>query len=460
MITTAKSTTWPLSGGSRPVAEEVTVLNPPVLGELPGELDGSFLRIGPNPLGALDPVGHNALTGDAMVHGLRIRDGRVEWYRNRWVRTDRVSRAFGELATPGPRHGLSDNCNANVIRHAGRTYAVGDAGVLPTELSRELATVARSDFDGTLPAGFSAHPEIDPLTGEMHAIAYYHELPHIHYLIIDTSGRVRKAEPISMKSTSMMHAFSLTERYAVIYDLPVTYSPTAASAGSRVPYAWDEGHGARLGVLPREGGDADVLWMDVDPCYVFHPLNAYESGRSIVIDVVRHGRVFDREPPRPGESAPTLWRWTIDLRSGMVTERQLDDYVQEFPRIDDRYKGSRNRYGFTTAVRPGSGVEGGGIEGGGMFAGPALLRHDLLAGRTDVHEFGAGRETGEAVFVPRSAYAPESDGWLLSLVHDRGTDRADLVVLDTADFTGDPIATVKLPVRVPHGFHATWISGA
>ncbi len=436
---------------TRPVTEEVTVLNPTVIGELPAELDGSFLRIGPNPLGEFDPARHNVLAGDAMVHGLRIRDGRVEWYRNRWVRTDRVSRAFGELAAPGPRHGLCDNCNGNLIRHAGRTYAVGDAGALPTELSGELATVARSDFDGTLPAGFSAHPEIDPLTGEMHAIAYYHELPHIQYLIIGVDGRVRKAEPISMKNTPMMHAFSLTERYAVIYDLPVTFSPAAAAAGSRLPYAWDDSHGARLGVLPREGGDADVLWMDVDPCYVFHPLNAYETDRRIVIDLIRHERVFDRDPLLPGESNPTLWRWTVDLPSGMVTERQLDDYVQEFPRIDDRYKGSRNRYGFTTAVRP---------EAGGIFAGPALLRHDLLAQRTDVHEFGAGRESGEAVFVPRTGYAPEGDGWLMSLVYDRATDRSDLVVLDTADFAGEPVATVKLPVRVPHGFHGMWVNGS
>jgi carotenoid cleavage dioxygenase len=451
MITTATSTAHLPAGGSRPVTEEVTVLSPPVIGELPAALDGSFLRIGPNPLGAADSARHNVLAGDAMVHGLRVRGGRVEWYRNRWVRTDRVSRAFGELPTPGPRHGLSDNCNANIIRHAGRTYAVGDAGVLPTELSPELATLARSDFDGTLPAGFSAHPEIDPLTGEMHAIAYYHELPHIHYLTIGVDGRVRKAEPIATKSTSMMHAFSITERYAVIYDLPVTFDATAAAAGSRVPYTWDDGHGARLGVLPRDGGDADVLWMDVDPCYVFHPLNAYEAGKMIVIDVIRHERVFDRNLLSPDESAPTLWRWTVDPRGGTVTERQLDDHVQEFPRIDERYKGSQHRYGFTTAVRP---------ERGGVFSGPALLRHDLVAGRTDVHSFGPGRETGEAVFVPRAADAPEGDGWLMSLVYDRATDLSELVVLDTADFTGHPVATVKLPVRVPHGLHAAWINGS
>jgi carotenoid cleavage dioxygenase len=218
-----------------------------------------------------------------------------------------------------------------------------------------------------------------------------------------------------------------------------------------MPYTWDDGHGARIGVLPRNGGDADVLWMDIDPCYVFHPLNAYEEGRWLTVDVIRHQRLFDRDRLGLSESAPSLWRWTVDLVGGTVTEEQLDEHYEEFPRIDDRFKGSRHRYGFGVEMRPG--------EGGGL-AGPGLLRHDLDARRTERHEFGPGRETGEAVFVPRSADAPEGDGWLLSLVYDEATDRSELCVLDTADFTGEPVATVQLPVRVPHGFHATWIAGS
>jgi carotenoid cleavage dioxygenase-like enzyme len=451
MIAQASSTSHQLSLGYRPVAEEVSIPGPRVIGTLPPELDGSFLRIGPNPLGRTDPARHSPLVGDPMVHGLRIRDGRAEWYRNRWVRTDRVSRALGTLPTPGPRHGPSDDCNSNLLRHAGRTYALGDGGVLPTELGHDLSTLARSDLDGTLPAGLSSHPECDPVTGELYAVAYYHELPYIHYLTIGVDGRVRKAEPIATKSTSMMHAFSMTERHAVIYDLPVLFSASAAAAGSRMPYAWDDGHGARIGVLPRDGGDADVLWMDIDPCYVFHPLNAYESGRWLVLDVIRHERMFDRDPLRPSESAPALWRWTVDLSGGTVSEEQIDDHVEEFPRIDDRFKGSRHRYGYAVEMRP---------EDCGSLAGPALLRHDLDARSTETHSFGPGRETGEAVFVPRAADAPEGDGWLMSLVYDRTTDRSDLVVLDTDDFTGEPVATVKLPVRVPHGFHATWITGS
>lgn len=444
------STSHLLAEGYRPVHEEVTVFAPTVLGHLPTELDGTFLRIGPNPMGSHDPARDHAFAGDGMIHGLRLRAGQAEWYRNRWLRTDRITRDLGELPTPGPRHGLSDNVNASVIRHAGRTLALGDGGALPREIGAELTTSARIDFDGTLPAGFSAHPVCDPLTGELHAVTYDHTLPHLTYLTLDARGRVRRCESITVKDVPMVHAFSLTERYAILYDLPVTFSPRAAASGSRVPYTWDESHGARLGLLPRDGHDSDVLWMDVDPCYVFHPVNAYEEGRTVVIDVIRHERAFDRDPLHPSESTPTLWRWTVDRVGGSVSELQLDDRAQEFPRIDERYTGSRHRYAFTVGLRPGEGA---------ALAGPSLLRHDLTAGRVDLHDLDPGREAGEAVFVPRSADAPEADGWVLSMVHDTSTGHGELVVVDTADFSGPPVAVVPLPVRVPHGFHAQWVTG-
>ncbi|MER0449907.1 carotenoid oxygenase family protein [Streptomyces sp. Edi4] len=434
----------------RPVSRETTVVRPEVAGSLPPGLNGTFARIGPNPLGPPDARRH-AFEGAPMVHAIRIQDGRTQWYRNRWLRTDRVCAHLGELPTPGPRHGLSDDAGDNLLQHGGRVLALGDGGVLPVRIDADLTTSARVDFDGTLPAGFSAHPQTDPLTGEMFAVAYCHEPPYVLYVVVGADGRVRKTLPIAVKSAPMMHAFSLTERHAIFYDLPVAYDPAAAAGGSRVPYRWRTDHESRIGVLPREATDPEVLWMDVDPCYVFHPLNAYERGDRIIIHLVRHPRVFDREPLRPGESAPTLWRWTVDPRAGTVVERQLAEQAQEFPRIDDRYKGSYNRYGFAVAMSP--------CGSGGYLAGPGLLRHDLALGRTETHDFGPGRHGGEAVFVPRGPDAPEADGWLLSLVHDAASDHSDLVVVDTADFTGAPVARVRLPVRVPHGLHATWIAG-
>ena len=433
------------AGAYQPVSTEAFVPDPVVIGSIPAALDGSFLRVGPNPVGGRQAESH-LCAGDPMVHALRLRDGRAEWYRNRWVRTDRVTRHLGEMPTPGPRRGLSEDANGNVIRHAGRTLVLGDAGVLPFEIGADLETKARIDFDGTLPGGLSAHPELDPVTGELNAIAYSPQNPYLDYLAIGTDGQVRRSERIRMSSASMMHAFSITERYAVVYDLPVTYDPARAAEGNRVPYGWNDNYGARICILPRDGSGESVRRMEIEPCYVFHPVNAYEPDRDhVVIDVVRHQRAFDADPLRPSESQPALWRWTVDLRRGTVVERQLADYVEEFPRIDDRFKGSFARYGFAVEM-----------DNAGL-AGRSLLRHDLVTGRTDVHRFGHGRETGEAVFVPRGPDAPEADGWLLSMVYDRATDRSQVVVLDTADFTGDPVAVVQLPVRVPHGFHSTWI---
>ena len=435
--------------GSRPVAEEADVPFPRVLGHLPAALDGRFLRIGPNPLGgARDPRRH-ALAGDPMVHGLRIRDGAVAWYRNRWLRTGRVCAALDALPTPGPRHGLSEDCGGNLLWHAGRLFAIGDGGVLPVELDAELRTVARSDFGGTLAGGFGAHPERDPLTGELLAMAYSHEEPYLRFVTVGPDGSVRGDVPIDVKFPSMVHAFSLTERYAVVYDLPVRFDPCAAASGSRIPYTWHAGHEARLGVLDRASGGTDVLWIDIEPCYVFHALNAYEEGGLLTVDVVRHARVFDRDRLGPGESEPTLWRWTVDPVRGTVAQSRLSDVPQEFPRVDDRFRTLRHRYGFATAMDRGGRA--------GPFAGPALLRHDLRTGRLDVHRYGRGRVAGEAVFVPRSESAPEGDGWLLSLLYDASTDLSELIVLDTEDFTGEPAARVPLPVRAPHALHSAWI---
>ena len=430
----------------RPVAAEATAADLPVTGRLPAELDGCFVRIGPN-LMTGDRPGH-VLVGDGMAFGVRLREGRALWYRNRWIRTDRTTRVLGELPLPGPRHGLSDNANANVIRHGGRTLALGEAGVLPIELDERLDSVARMDFDGTLPHGFSSHAEADPVTGELFAVAYYHELPYVEHLVLTPEGRVRRCERIEVSGPPLMHGLALTDRHSVLFDLPVTFNPALARAGSRFPYAWSPGRPARLGLLPRQGCAASVRWFDIDPCYVFHPVNAYEVGDRCVVDVVRYDRVFDRDRDAPGESPPTLWRWTLDLTRGTVAAEQLDDIPQEFPRIDDRRKTMPHRYAYTVAMQSGTGVLG----------GSALLRHDLVRRTVAVHDFGPYREAGEAVFVPRGPLSAEDDGWLLTYVHDARTGRSSLVVLDAGDFTGPPVAVVHLPVRAPGGLHANWIT--
>lgn len=438
-----------LSGNYAPVHEELTAIDLAVTGAIPEQLEGRYLRIGPNPLVAPDPATYHWFTGDGMVHGVRLRGGKAEWYRNRWVRSTAVSEALDEPPAPGERH-FFDTVNTNIIGHAGRTFALVEAGARPVEMSYELDTVRHTDLGGTLPNGYTAHPKRDPTSGELFAAAYYWELPYVQYLVVGIDGRVRKCEPIEVHGSPMMHDMSLTERHAVLYDLPVAFDIDAAMAGASFPYRWHDDYPARVGVLPREGTNDDVRWFDVEPCYVFHPLNAYDDGERVVLDVVRHPRMFDRNVLGPGEGAPTLWRWTVDLTADKVGEQQLDDVPCEFPRVDERVASRPHRYGYV--------VESARHRDGGLDLGLFDLRkYDLETGESVVRRWGPRRSTAEAVFVPAAAGAAEDDGWLLAFVYDADTDRSELSILPAADITADPVATVQLPARVPFGFHGNWV---
>lgn len=454
MTDTRTSTSPYLSGNFAPVHEEVTAENLDVTGHVPEELNGRYLRIGPNPLAPPDPSTYHWFTGDGMVHGVHLRDGRAEWYRNRWIRSNAVSAGLGEEPKPGERHGGFDTVNTNVIGHASRTFALVEAGARPVELTYELDTVCHTDLDGTLPNGYTAHPKRDPETGELFAAAYYWALPYVQYLVIGTDGKVRKCEPIEVHGSPMMHDMSLTERHAVLYDLPVAFSMEQAAAGVSFPYRWDPTYPARLGVLPREGTNADVRWFEIEPCYVFHPLNAYDTdgGSQVVLEVVRYPRMFDRNPLGPAEGASTLWRWTIDLADGAIREEQLDDRPCELPRVDERVVGRPHRFGYAISNEPAP-------DGASTTFGGALYRYDATTGRDEVRRWGPRFSTAEVVFVPRAPGAAEDDGWLASYVYDRETDRSDLVLLDAADICAEPVATVHLPARVPAGFHGNWIPG-
>src|SRR5690606_23184571 len=268
-----------LSGNFAPVTEEITAFDLPVTGEIPRELRGRLLRIGPNPVEPPDPARYHWFLGNGMVHGVRLRDGRAEWYRNRWVRDDAVTAAKGWPRTPGPRHGMGSHvANTNVIEHGGRFWAIVEAGGLPVELTAELKTVAYSNFDGTLPGSFTAHPKRDPDTGELHAVVYYWAWDHLQYLVVGTDARVRKVVDVPVPGKPMVHDCAITERYVVLFDLPCTFKLENVANGSPFPYAWDPDYGARVGLLPRGDADASrVRWLEVPLCYVFHPLNAYDT---------------------------------------------------------------------------------------------------------------------------------------------------------------------------------------
>ncbi|MGY1711881.1 carotenoid oxygenase family protein [Geodermatophilus sp. SYSU D00758] len=448
---------WFLQGPYAPVTEEVTAFDLPVTGTLPAGLDGRYLRNGPNPLGLDEPVEHWFL-GPGMVHGVRLRDGRAEWYRNRWVRSREVAAALGERWPGGPVHaGMDFAANTHVIGHAGRTLATVEAGALPYELTDELDTVGPCDFDGTLPGGYAAHTKLDRRTGDLHAVAYFWGWDHVQHVVVGPDGRVRRTTDVPVPDGPMMHDFALTERCVVLLDLPVTFSMDAAAAGSSLPYTWNPAHEARIGLLPRDGDGGDVRWFEVDPCWVFHTVNAYDDGDRVVLDACRYAGSYDMSG-LAGRGPLTLDRWTLDPRTGTAGRQPLDGRPQEFPRVDERVVSRPHRYAYSAAlgqVDPGTVRPDGGF-GDDAFAS-ALLKHDLRTGTVEAHRFGRDAAVGEAVFVPAAPDADEDDGYVLAFVHDPDRGATDLVVLAAQDLAGAPVARVHLPARVPLGFHGSWV---
>jgi carotenoid cleavage dioxygenase-like enzyme len=246
----------------------------------------------------------------------------------------------------------------------------------------------------------------------------------------------------------MIHDFGVTASRMVFLDLPVLFDLDLAATGRALPFRWVPEAGARVGVLPRNGAGSDIRWIGIDPVYVFHVLNAYDEGDTVVMDVIRYDRAFDTDPGRPlASDLPVLARWTIDLAAGRVGEQRLDDLPVEFPRIDDAVAGLPHRYGY--CVRLGDTAD--------EPAQTGLVKYDL--GRDESVRFDPGqhRFPGEPVFVRAADGRGEDEGWVLSVVYDATTDTSDLVILDATSFAGPPVATVHLPARVPFGFHGSWL---
>ncbi len=440
-----------LSGNYAPVTEEVTATDLEVVGELPVELTGRYLRNGPNPMGDVDPATHHWFVGDGMVHGVRLAEGRAVWYRNRYVGSTAVARARGADDIPGPNwNGSGLGPNTNVGGFAGLTWAMVEAGGTPVELTYELETVGRNDFHGTLPGAFTAHPKVDPTTGEMHAMVYAWAewMDHVQYVVVAPDGRVRRTVDVPLPGMTMLHDMSLTERYAVVYDQPVTVDLDLAFAG-RFPFRWNGDYGNRVGLLPREGEAADITWIDVPLSYSFHPLNAFDRpDGTVVIDLCVYDKMFDLDILGPfGDGGQArLERWELNPATRTAAVTVIDDAANEFPRHRGSLTARPYRYGYcaSPSVDP--------------AAGWPTLKHDLETGARTVFDHGPGRAAGEPVFVARPDGADEDDGWLVTFVHDLGQGSAELAVLDAQDFDRGYVAQVKLPQRIPYGFHGNWVS--
>jgi carotenoid cleavage dioxygenase-like enzyme len=432
-----------LEGNFAPVRDETTAFDLPVAGTIPSVLEGRYLRNGPNPV-AGDP-GH-WFFGEGMLHGVALSGGRATWYRNRYVRTESFEAGRRIAGDDGMLRLDVTLANTHVIAHAGRILAlVENQG--PTEVTPELDTVGPFDFGGRLTTAMTAHPKRCPVTGELHFFGYGVFPPLLTYHRADADGNLVQSEEITVPGPTMLHDFAITEHSVVFMDLPVVCDPALLFART-MPYRWSDDYGARLGIMPRGGSDADVVWVEIEPCYVFHPLNAAEPEPGhVVVDVARYPHLW--RDSRDAFEPTTLHRFTVDVAAGTVKEQTLDDRSVEFPRVDERRVGRPARYGYAVHTRPGP---------GGFALETALVKYDLASGAVQEHRFGPGCVPGEAVFVPAGDDAGEDSGYVLTYVYDAGRDASDLVILDASDFAARPVGTVALPHRVPFGFHGSWVA--
>ena len=435
----------------------------PVVGRIPRELNGTYYRNGPNP--AFPPLGrYHWFDGDGMIHAVTLDDGRAS-YRNRYV----LSRGLREEQEAGRAlyrgllefqateiPGFKNTGNTNIVWHAGKLLALVEAALPTRMMAGPLDTVGEYDFDGRLAGPMTAHPKLDPETGEMLFFGYSPFPPYLTYHVAAADGALVRSEVIDVAWPSMMHDFAITKDHVIFILCPLVFSfERLAERGGA--FSWEPERGTRLGVMPRRGGNADVRWFDTDPSYVFHPMNAYEDGDAIVLDVARYGRLdfmsaaAVEEPGYRDANAARLHRWRIDLARGGVASTPLDDIVTEFPRVDERRLGRRHRFGYMAAREPE-------LNDGAQPLWTAVRKYDLERGGVTERRFGAGNGVGEPLFVPRTASAGEDDGWVLVLVYDAARDTSDFWILDAQDVAGEPVARVTLPHRVPYGFHGNWVA--
>jgi carotenoid cleavage dioxygenase-like enzyme len=440
-----------------------------VQGELPRELNGTLYRNGPNP--QFDAPGAHWFVGDGMLHAFHLENGRAS-YRNRWIRTPKwqaehdAGRAlfggFGRKLPDAPASIPSDGgvANTNILFHGGRLLAL-EEGHLPTEI--EPGTLKRRgycDYQGGISGPFTAHPKIDPATGEMVFFGYNAAgplTPVLSFGSINASGVVTRFDRLAAPYASMVHDFIVTENHLLFPVLPITGSMERAMKGNAA-YAWEPDKGAYVGVMKRNGSAGDIVWFRAESCYVFHVMNAWEEGSRIIADVMQfeEAPLFnhpDGSPTDPKKSSARLCRWSFDLagNTDRFTQTYLDDITGEFPRIDDRRAGRVSSHGWYACANPDLPMFG---------ALSGLVHVDGKGSRLAHYLLPAGDTISEPVFVARGHEAAEGDGWLLAVVWRARENRSDLAVFNATGIEAGPVALVQLGHRVPDGFHGNWVEAA
>ncbi len=464
-----------LSGAWTPQHDEVDATEMEVIGEIPADLDGIYVRNTENPVH--DAIGvYHPFDGDGMLHSMSFRGG-VATYRNRFVRTEGFlaeqeaghalwAGLVGNSARSlrpgwGARGGMKDASSTDVVVHGGEVvsthYMCGDAYRFDPNTLDQTGTA-----NWVPPEGVSAHPKVDLDTGELLFFNYGKTAPYMHYGVVGSDRKLKHLIPVELPGPRLPHDMAFTKNYSILIDLPFFWNPELLEAGIHVPTFYEQ-LPTRFAIVPRFGGPTDIRWFDADPTFVLHWMNAYEEGNEIVLD-----GYFQENPdpdpldvpgvdPRLGKMLamldeqsfkPRLHRWRFNLDTGQTREEHLDPRVLEFGTFNQRYAGKRSRYLYSTTAEP------------GWFLFSGIVKHDMTTGDSVSFEFGANRFGSESPFAARTGATAEDDGYLISFVTDTNLDRSECIVIDARDVGAGPVCRIVLPHQISSGTHATWASGA
>ncbi|WP_291450494.1 carotenoid oxygenase family protein [Cupriavidus sp.] len=459
------------NGNYAPVTREIEATGLKVRGQLPRELTGTLYRNGPNP--HFPMASTHWFGGDGMIHAIALADGAAA-YRNRWVRTPKwrdedkagraLFRAFAGKLPDAPEWVGDDRgvANTNIVWHGQRLLALEEAH-RPTHMTPDtLETLGYADY-GPLQGPFTAHPKVDPQTGEMFFFGYNADGPLTAAMTTGTIGpdaRLTRHLKFETPYCSMVHDFMMTTRHLLFPVLPLTGSRERLDKGLP-PYAFEADRPAMIGIMRRDAPLAALRWFQGPSCYVFHALNAWEEGDTIYADVMVYDEapLFPRPDGSPGDRSRQLaylTRWTFDLADGRDSfcSQRLCDIPGEFPRIDDRLAGRQHRHGWFAASVPAENP----AENPEQGERSGIVHVDARTGATRTLWLPSGDATSEPVFAPRGP--AEGDGWLLAVVWRAQSNTSELLVIDALDVEAGPVAAVEMPQRVPFGFHGNWVEGA
>ena len=463
------TTNFLLNGTFAPWHEETEAFDLPVTGKLPDDLAGALFRITNNPrFKPLDVDRYHWWEGDGGVAATYIRDGKAS-FRMRWVMTDtmKVEVEAGEAVYSGFVNG-SDNpkplpegappaknvANTNVGVFADHLLVYYEGGLPHSMHPETLETYGAFDFDGGIDILCTAHYKIDPVSGDMLFFAAVGS-NMTWYQADAVTGKVVDTFTFDMGCPALVHDYIVSEHYAIFLISPSQFRLDRIREG-RPGVLWDESAvpgGSRFAVMDRK--THEVTWYDTGLMLApTHFFNAYETPAGIEVDLHVNSRMSNPSD-RPDDALEShiwfppamAWRFELDSKTKTCTQQMVSGVAGEFPKINDAWLGKQNRYGYFLTTR--------GLSP--LTMSDAIARHDYLTGQTIVLEGPDGLTSpSEPVFVQRRGATDENDGYLLSIWWNPATALSEVLVHETSEWAREPLARIKLPVRVPYAFHGSW----